>query len=68
MSSFASEAEKQEALRRMARRYAHLKNRPLPDHVADTRMITHHTHTRGNPPTSATRPRPLIQPANPSRP
>lgn len=37
MSSFASDEEKQEVLRRMARRYAHLKNRPMPDHIADGR-------------------------------
>ena len=37
MSSFASDEEKQEVLRRMARRYAHLKNRPMPDHIADMR-------------------------------
>ena len=37
MSNLASDEEKQEVLRRMARRYARLKNRRLPDYIADMR-------------------------------
>ena len=43
---FSSEEEKRELLERLRRRYAYLRNRPLPSYIADMRKRVKEQHGR----------------------